>query len=153
MRTGLLRNRDVLAGLLFAALGTGGLLVALAYPFGTLGDMGPGFFPRVLGLVLIGLGGITFVRGLRAGEPVEGPWGWLPLTMLSAALLAFGWLMEHAGLLPALVALVVASARAGQEFAWREVAVLTVALCVLAVAVFVWGLGLPYSLLAFDFGG
>ncbi len=34
-----------------------GFWVALAYPFGDLQQMGPGFFPRALGLILVG----TFV--------------------------------------------------------------------------------------------
>ena len=151
MKTRLLDNRDFLAGLLFGALGAGGFVVAWSYPFGTLQDMGPGFFPRVLGVILIGFGLVTAVRGLRSGEPVKGSWGWMPLFTLAASLVAFGWLMGHAGLIPALVVLIVTSAWAGREFRWGEVAVLTVVLCLLALAIFIWGLGLPYELFALEF--
>jgi hypothetical protein len=151
IKTVLMRNRDVLAGLLFIALGAAGWAVALSYPFGTLQEMGPGFFPRVLGLVLIGFGLITAFRGLRRGHAVVGAWGWIPLAKLSFALVAFGWLMEHAGLVPALVTLIVVSASAGKGLRLKEVLVLTVLLCVMAWAIFVWGLGLPYAL--FSFGG
>lgn len=152
MSTPFHNNRDALAGLLFMALGTIGFVVALSYPFGSLQEMGPGFFPRVLGVILAGLGIVTLVRGLRSGERVEGAWSWLPLLLLSASLVAFGWLMERFGLLPALVVLIVTSARAGKEFRWRETVVLTVVLCLMAVAIFVWGLGLPYALLSFEPG-
>lgn len=145
-------NRDALAGLLFMALGTIGFVVALSYPFGSLQEMGPGFFPRVLGLILIGFGIVTLLKGLRSGEQVDGSWSWLPLVLLAVALVAFGWLMEHFGLLPALVVLIVTSARAGKEFRWKEAVVLTVVLCLMAVAIFVWGLGLPYSLFSFELG-
>jgi len=113
MKTALLRNRDFLAGLLFIALGCAGWIVALSYPFGSLQEMGPGFFPRVLGVVLIGFGLTTAWRGLRNQCVIQGAWGVLPLAKLSLALVAFGWLMEHAGLLPALVTLIVVSASAG----------------------------------------
>ena len=153
MKTRLASNRDFLAGLMFVAIGGGGFAVALSYPFGTVQQMGPGFFPRLLGVILVAFGLVTVVRGLRSGIPVEGGWGWFPLAMLSAALVAFGWLMERVGLVPALVVLLVVSARAGREFQWAEVLVLTAAMCLLAVAIFIWGLGLPYPLFAFEFGG
>ena len=134
------------------ALGATGFFVALSYPFGSLQEMGPGFFPRVLGVILIGFGVATLLKGLRTGERVEGTWSWVPLLLLSAALIAFGWLMERFGLLPALTVLVVLSALAGKEFCWRETVVLTAVLCLLAVAIFVWGLGLPYALFSFEPG-
>ncbi|MDR7149141.1 lysylphosphatidylglycerol synthetase-like protein (DUF2156 family) [Hydrogenophaga palleronii] len=152
MSTKFPNNRDALAGLLFMALGTIGFFVALSYPFGSLQEMGPGFFPRVLGVILIGFGIVTLLKGLRSGEQVDGSWSWLPLLLLAVALVAFGWLMERFGLLPALVVLIVTSARAGKEFRWKEAVVLTVILCLMAVAIFVWGLGLPYSLFSFELG-
>lgn len=152
MRTRLLDNRDFLAGLLFVAIGAAGFGVALGYPFGNVQQMGPGFFPRILGGILIGFGVVTLVRGLRSGEPVHGGWGWFPLAVITASLVAFGWLMEHVGLVPSLVVLVVSSAYAGREFRWGEVVLLAVAMTLLALAIFIWGLGLPYELFAFEFG-
>ncbi len=152
MKPGLLENRDFLAGMLFIALGAGAFGLALSYPFGSVQQMGPGFFPRVLGGILVAFGAVTVYRGLRDGVRVEGGWGWFPLAMLTASIVAFGWLMEHVGLIPSLVALVVASAYAGKEFRWGEVLVLSVVMCLLATAIFIWGLGLPYPLFAFEFG-
>lgn len=152
MKTNLLANRDFLAGLLFIAVGAGGFAVALSYPFGSLQRMGPGFFPRSLGVILVGFGIVTLVRGLRSGEPVRGAWGWFPLAVLSAAMVAFGWLMERVGMVPSVAVLVVASAYAGREFRWGEALLLAGAMSLLAVAIFSWGLGLPYELFAFDFG-
>ena len=108
--------------------------------------------PRILGAILAGFGVVTLVRGLRSGEPVQGGWGWFPLAVITASLVAFGWLMEHVGLVPSLAALIVSSAYAGREFRWGEVAVLAVAMTLLALAIFIWGLGLPYELFAFEFG-
>lgn len=152
MKTPLLANRDFLAGLLFIAVGASGFAIALSYPYGSLQQMGPGFFPRSLGVILAGFGLVTMIRGLRSGERVGGAWGWFPLAVLTVSMAAFGWLMEHVGLVPSVAALVVASALAGREFRWGEAALLAVAMSLLTVAIFVWGLGLPYELFAFDFG-
>ncbi len=150
MNTPLSRNRDFLAGLLFVALGAGGFYVALSYPFGNLQQMGPGFFPRILGAILAGFGAVTMVRGLSSGARVEDGWAWFPLAVLTAALVAFGWLMEHVGLLPSLVVLTIASAYAGKEFKRGEAVLLAIVMCLLAWAIFIWGLGLPYPLFALE---
>jgi hypothetical protein len=55
--------------------------------------------------------------------------------------------MTHAGFIPAMVVLIVGSAAAGSEFRFLEVLLFAIGLTALAVAVFVYGLGLPYPLL------
>jgi predicted permease len=52
-----------------------------------------------------------------------------------------------AGFVPALAALVFVSAAAGREFKFKEVLYLAVFLGALSVAMFIWGLGLPYPLI------
>ena len=149
MKTPLQQNRDFLAGMLFLLIGGIGFYVALSYPFGTLQKMGPGYFPRVLSGVLIAFGLVTLVRGLKSGEKVQGSWGWFPLAMLTVSLVAFGFLMEHLGLIPALVVMLFTAAYAGKEARFREIAVLTVIACIAATAIFIWGLKLPFPLFAF----
>jgi hypothetical protein len=146
MSTPLQHNRDFLAGLLFLVIGGIGFYVALSYPFGTLQRMGPGYFPRVLSGILIAFGVVTLLRGIKSGERVRGSWGWLPLLMLTVALLSFGFLMEHVGMIPALVVMFFSAAFAGKEFRFVEVLALTVIMCLAATAIFVWGLKLPYVL-------
>jgi hypothetical protein len=63
------------------------------------------------------------------------------------SLVLFGILMQLAGFIPALVALVFVSAASGREFKLMEVLLLTVVLTVASVALFIWGLGLPYPLI------
>jgi hypothetical protein len=146
MKTPLQHNRDFLAGMLFLLIGGIGFYVALSYPFGSLQKMGPGYFPRVLSIILAGFGLVTLLRGLKSGERVQGTWGWLPLAMLTAALASFGFLMEHVGMIPALVVMFFTAAYAGKEAKFREVLMLTVIMCLAATAIFVWGLKLPYAL-------
>jgi hypothetical protein len=149
MKTPLQQNRDFLAGMLFLLIGGIGFYVALSYSFGTLQKMGPGYFPRVLSGILIVFGIVTLVRGLRSGEKVKGAWGWFPLVMLTVSLVAFGFLMEHVGLIPALVVMFFTAAYAGKEAKFVEVAALTVLMSLAAAAIFIWGLKLPFPLFAF----
>lgn len=146
MKTPLHRNRDFLAGMLFLLIGAIGFYVAFSYPFGTLQRMGPGYFPRVLSGILVAFGLVTLVRGLKSGEPVRGNWGWFPLAMLTVALVAFGFLLEHVGMIPALVVMFFTAAYAGREFRFVEVLVLTAVMCLAATAIFIWGLKLPFAL-------
>jgi hypothetical protein len=68
--------------------------------------------------------------------------------MLTISLLAFGFLMEHVGLIPALVAMFFTAAYAGKEAKFLEILALTVVMCIAATAIFIWGLKLPYPLFA-----
>ena len=68
--------------------------------------------------------------------------------MLPLSLVLFGLLMEYAGFVPALMVLIVGSAAAGSEFKLVEVLLLAVGLTAFAVALFIYGLGLPYPLFA-----
>ena len=87
------------------------------------------------------------VKGLRSNEKIKGAWSVRALIVLSLSLVLFGVLMERAGFIPALAALIFGSAAAGREFRFGEVLLCAVFLTVLSVAVFIWGLGLPYPLI------
>jgi putative tricarboxylic transport membrane protein len=146
--TRLLNSKDFWSGLMLIAIGVTAAFIARDYPFGTALRMGPGYFPTVLGVVLA-LFGLYFVgRSLRSGEAIEGNWSIRALIIVPVAFVLFGVLMDRAGFIPALAVLIVGSAAAGREFRLREVALLTVVMIVFAVVVFIWGLGLPYPLLA-----
>jgi hypothetical protein len=146
VKTPLRHNRDFLAGVLFLLIGGIGFYVALDYPFGTLQRMGPGYFPRVLSAILIAFGLVTLARGLRSGARIKGSWGGFPLLMLTISLVAFGFLLEHVGLIPALVVMFFTAAYGGKEARFTEVLGLTVVMCLAATAIFIWGLKLPYPL-------
>jgi putative tricarboxylic transport membrane protein len=139
-------NRDLWAGVMLCAIGAVALVVARAYAPGTVLRMGPGYFPRALGGILVLLGMVIALAGWRGGARIEGGWPLRPLILVPLAMVLFGFLVERAGFVPALVVLVVGSAAAGRELRLKEVVLLTVALTALSVAVFVWGLRLPYPL-------
>jgi hypothetical protein len=129
MNTALRNNKDFWAGIMLIAFGAASIFIARGYPFGSTMRMGPGYFPTVLGTILV-LFGI-----------------YVALLVLPLSLIAFGVLMTHAGFIPAMALLVFGSASAGREFKFVEVLLLTVILTGLSVAIFIWGLGLPYPLI------
>jgi hypothetical protein len=87
------------------------------------------------------------VQGLLKPESLPGNWSVRALVILPIATVVFGLLMEHAGFIPALIALVLISAYAGNEFKFLEVVLLAVGLTIGSWALFIWGLGLPYPLI------
>jgi hypothetical protein len=139
-------SKDFWSGVMLIAIGAAALYIGRDYPFGTALRMGAGFFPIVLGAMLV-LFGVYFVaRGLWSGDRIEGNWSPRALVILPLAFVLFGVLMQHAGFVPALLLLVVGSAMAGTEFRLVEVLVLAVLLTAMCVALFIWALGLPYPL-------
>jgi Tripartite tricarboxylate transporter TctB family len=148
MKLGLSNNKDLWAGAMLIATGAATVIIARNYAFGTTLRMGPGYFPTVLGGILILFGLYLVVSGLRSTDEIQGSWPLRAMTVLPLALVLFGVLMTHAGFLPALLVLIFGSALAGPQFRLVEVLLLSAALSVVSVALFVWGLGLPYPLIA-----
>ena len=148
MQLQLRSNRDFWAGVMLIATGAGAVILARDYAFGTTLRMGPGYFPSVLGGVLVLFGLYVLAQGLRSNDRIAGHWSLRALIVLPLSLVLFGLLMERAGFVPALMVLIVGSAAAGNEFKLGEALLLAVGLTAFAVALFIWGLGLPYPLLA-----
>jgi len=140
-------NRDFIAGLLFVVLGGLAVVFALDFPFGTTMRMGPGYFPTVLGVILLLFGVYMLARGVRTGEKVKGEWGWRPLALIAASIVLFGFLLDRVGMVPAIVVTLFVSAAAGREFRLKEVCLLAVVMTAFSVAVFSYGLKLPYPIL------
>ncbi len=139
--------RDFWTGLVYITIGGGALWLALGYRLGTAGKMGPGYFPQVLSVLLIGIGVIALLRSVMIKSQPVSHVAWKPLLLITAAIAAFGTLVQSAGLVVALLALILLGAAASREFRFDAKAfvgmVLLISLCGL---VFVKGLGLPLKL-------
>ena len=146
MKVPLFDNKNFLSGLFFIGVGALGIFMAQDYPMGSALRMGPGYFPIVLSSVLILMGIYCLIQGLLKPEKLPGNWSVRALLILPIATIVFGLLMEHAGFIPALIALVFISAYAGPEFKFLEVLIMAVGLTIGSWALFIWGLGLPYPL-------
>jgi putative tricarboxylic transport membrane protein len=141
--------RDFFAGAIFLLFGLCAVLVGRDYPMGTALHMGSGYFPFVLGTLLLVLGaGICIKSLVIAGEGLESI-GLRPLLLVLLAIGAFAVSVDTLGLVAATVLMTVIGAAASPESRWREVVVLTIALLGLSVGVFAYGLGLPFMLFPF----
>lgn len=140
-----IRNQqDFWSGVMFTVAGLAFAVFARQYEMGTAQRMGPAFFPTVLGLLLAGLGVIVGIKSL-AGETQDGKiqkFHFDALGWVLGAVVLFGALLRPAGLIAALVALIVVSAFGSHDFKLRDTALLTVGLVILVLVVFIWGLKL-----------
>lgn len=138
-------SKDFYSGLIFIFFGVLAVLVARNYPTGTALSMGPGYFPTILGGVLTLLGLIIAARALWvSGEEVKSL-ALRPLVFVLGANLAFAVMIRSLGLVLATLALVFVSSLGGWEFRLREVTILAFVLTGVAVALFVYSLGLPLN--------
>lgn len=141
-----IRNpKDFYAGLMFVAFGIAAIAIGGSYPLGTAARMGPGYFPRILGILLIVIGAIIVLRGLKLqGSKIE--IGSLkPAAIVLGSVVLFGLLSPVLGLVLSGIMLIVLSSAASSEFRWKEALASGIVLSVGACLVFIWGLGLQFS--------
>src|SRR6476620_6843526 len=106
---------------MFIAFGLAALYFGRNLQMGTTVRMGPGYVPHMLAYIMMSLGGIITVLALvKPGEATEAP-KWKPITMVTIGIVCFALLFERAGLLPALIVLILISSLGGDEFKLTEV--------------------------------
>jgi hypothetical protein len=136
------RPKDFYAGLLFVAFGVFAIVIARNYPLGSAARMGPGYFPRLLGILLIVLGAALSLTALRGRGPALPGWKWRPVSIVLLSVVAFGLTLTHAGLVLSTIGLIAVASTASREFRFRESLLSGVLLAALSVGVFVIGLKL-----------
>ncbi|MFG1478341.1 tripartite tricarboxylate transporter TctB family protein [Xanthobacter sp. V4C-4] len=134
---------NFLAGLLFAGFGAAALLLGRDYVAGTAAHMGPGYFPRALGIVLVLLGGAIALKSLAVEGPALKPVRLRPLVVITLAIVLFAVLLERVGLVASAVVLVAACRLAGSRLSVRETVLLAVGLAGASALLFGYGLGIP----------
>jgi hypothetical protein len=141
---------DVLSGLLFAGVGALGLFLARNLDVGTAMKMGTAFVPRLCCFALIALGTVILIGGLidKEAEPIASrePISWRSMILVPAAVFSFGFTVEKIGLV---LAILLATSIAGTAAAGQKpvaVAISAGFLALMCTAIFVWGLGLPFSI-------
>ena len=138
--------QDFWAGLMFIAFGIFFVVVARNYQMGTAVRMGPGYFPTMLGGIMVILGAIVLFTSLTVKGASVPKMSFKPIFFISLGLILFGYLLKPLGFIAAVVILVFVSAFGGHEFRAKEVSILTVVLVIFSVLVFVKGLTLPFPL-------
>lgn len=145
MKVRIRHPQDFFSGLLFIAFGLITVIVAQNYKFGTAVRMGPGYFPMVLGWIMVALGALTSLRSLWLDGPPIPKMALRPILMVTLGVLAFGALIDPLGLVVAALALFLISALGGHEFKIKEVLLLFVLLTAVSVGLFVYGIGLTFK--------
>jgi putative tricarboxylic transport membrane protein len=143
-----LAQKDVLAGLFLIAVALLGLWLSRDYQIGTALRMGTGYVPRLLCWVLLGLGVIVLLQGLRAGAAEVGAFAefwWRPFVFVPLSLLAFVYSIERLGAIIASALLIGVGALAGRNMRPLEVVATAAILIGLCWVIFIWGLALPIS--------
>ena len=136
-------NQNVGSGILFLVFGALGLWFGAGYKVGTAMEMGPGYFPAVLSLIMLVIGAVLLVQGLfHVGTSIERI-HFRPIFFVAVALILFGALVERFGLIPASLAVVLVGALGGVENVVRDTLVLAVVLALCASGVFIYLLGVP----------
>ena len=153
-------TKDHVGGALLVATGLAVVVAGVGYGMGTLQQPGSGFFPVVLGglLVLIGAGLLASTRRARDAGAIDAPaemahlagpvvqWrGWLCIV---GGALSFAVLGEHGGLVPASFVSVFVAAMGDRRNTWRSAAALAALMTLLGVAVFHFGLHMLLPLFA-----
>ena len=143
-----LLSKDFLSGVMFIVFGLAALWFWRNLQMGTTVRMGPGYVPHMLAYIMMGLGGIIVVMALltSTGERTEAP-KWKPITMVTIGIVCFALLFERAGLLPALVALILIASLGGEEFKLTEVIANMVVLSIMCIVVFKLGLQMNISVI------
>jgi hypothetical protein len=147
----ILARKNVLTGLMFIAIAAFGLWASRNYPVGTALRMSTGYVPRLLCWLLMGLGAIVLVQGLReraAPEASHGSSGISalaqirPVAAVTLSLIVFALALEPLGLVLSIVLLVAIARFASRDLGVRETFAAAAGLSVLTWAIFVLGLGL-----------
>ncbi|MFO1314544.1 MAG: tripartite tricarboxylate transporter TctB family protein [Burkholderiales bacterium] len=142
-----IRNpKDFWSGVLFIAFGLAAIVIARDYAMGTAGRMGPGYFPRALGAILIVLGLVLSVRAIKLRGTALQFGSFRPLVIVLGSVVVFGLAAPSLGMVIATVLLIVVSSAASHEFRWKEAIISSVVLAVFTLAAFGYGLKLQLPL-------
>ena len=147
--------QDFYAGLLFCVVGGAFAWGATSYDLGRAAEMGPGYFPLMLGILLMALGVAITARAFGrsgAGAQTIGPWAWRPLVCILLANLLFGVLLvglpsiglPAMGMWVAIVVMTLVASMARKGFSWTEALVQGLVLAAGSYLVFVLGLKLQF---------
>jgi len=136
---------EVAACLAIAAAGLFAIWFGLDYRLGSLTRMGPGFFPLMLGVLVVALAIASAVESARHDGKQEG-FKLRPLVFVSLGMLAWTYMVEPFGIVAATLALIALSALARPGFRPLAVLSLTAGLALCGYLVFIAGLGMPLTL-------
>jgi hypothetical protein len=146
-------SRDFWTGLIYLFFGVVAIVVSRDYSMGTGGRMGPGYFPTILGYLLVLIGGIAVMRSfITHGAPI-GAFSFKGIALVGSSILLFGVIVRGAGVAVALPLLIIISASASAKFRWLPTLLIAAGLTIFCILVFIKGLGIPLPVIGSWLGG
>lgn len=136
---------EALCGLLFVIVGCFFAWQSSQMALGTAFRMGPGYFPLVLSGVLVLLGAVILLRAAHIQSEGFGHIAWRGMIFILAAPVFFGLTVRGLGFVPSLFFTALIAAFASEKMSVKMALLLAVALTIFSVAVFNYGLGLPFQ--------
>ncbi|WP_118181706.1 tripartite tricarboxylate transporter TctB family protein [Paraburkholderia phosphatilytica] len=151
-----LLHKDLIGGTLLIVVGIAVLTHSVSYHIGTLVQMGPGFFPFFLGLILALAGSGIAVQGYLAAHTEAVPERrtakkklrpeWKAWMLICVGMVAFVVLTKCLGLVAGTFAVVFISALGDRDNNLKSAVLLALAMDAIAVIVFWWALQIQLPL-------
>lgn len=148
-------QQDFWSGLMFMIIGGGFAFIAQEkYSMGTATRMGPGYFPFILGILLVILGAMVALNALRGKYNPDNSiqkFDWDILILVIGSIALFGLLLNYVGVYISIAILVLLSSVASHEFNLKVAIFNAIFLIFFAWITFIKGLGLVFPSLPIPF--
>ncbi|WP_020653094.1 tripartite tricarboxylate transporter TctB family protein [Massilia niastensis] len=144
-----IRNqKDFWAGILFVVFGGEFAGIGSSYAYGTAERMGPGYFPTIVGVLLVAIGIGVALGALAASAELDKvkKFSWSTLLLILGPVVLFGVLLEPLGLVACLFLLVCIASHASHEFGWKAALGNAAVLIAISLTVFIYLLDLQFPL-------
>lgn len=139
--------RDLATGLLLCAVAATAIWLSRDLEYGSARNMGAGFFPHWIAILLLVLGAFIALRGFAIDGPQLERIAWPLAVPLVGSVILFAIAVTQLGLLLTVALSVAVAAIAGRGYRRGEIVLLAAGMALFCAALFVWGLGLPMTLL------
>jgi hypothetical protein len=147
-------RRDLAAGGVFILIGASfGLNAWFTLRLGEAQAMGPGYFPVVLGAVLVALGSAIALSALGKDTVPFGTVSWRGVVLVSLSILFFAVTVRRLGLGPSLFVSTLLAALASGRLSLPGALLLALSMSAFSVGVFIYALRLPYPVIGPWLGG
>jgi|AntAceMinimDraft_12_1070368.scaffolds.fasta_scaffold175965_1 hypothetical protein len=132
--------RSIIGGLSLAAIGLFATLYSQQYRLGELNQMGPGFFPTIIGILLIIFGLLVAIPAFfTQGTPIK--FETKSFVLILVSILVFGVLLNPLGLPLAAALSSFISTFAGKK-PLRTKILISISIAAITYCIFIWGLSM-----------